>query len=322
MTEQKKGSICAVVVTYNRKQLLLECLESLLKQTYPLDAIYLIDNTSSDGTPEILKERGYINELLMASTQPLESENAILMLSDGNKAKPVTVNYVRMHENTGGAGGFYEGVKRGYEKGYDWLWLMDDDCFLDQYALKEQILRTDKTIVTAPLKIVKGTSKYVSTFKCDRLDSELHPIKYTLAFNGFLISKTIVKTIGLPRKEYFLDRDDTEYCLRLKKQGFALFIVPTARLYHPDDYVFSLVVGKVCLLKINNFPNSPKRIYYRVRNSIWICRIYPNVTPDFIKSLIKIFVALAVYFNSENMVSFLRGCIDGLVSRLNEPEII
>ena len=59
-------TVCVVVVTYNRKELLIECLEALSKQTRPLDGIYIIDNASADGTPELLlgkglKKNGYKN---------------------------------------------------------------------------------------------------------------------------------------------------------------------------------------------------------------------------------------------------------------------
>ena len=124
--EEKKETVCAVVVTYNRKTLLLECLEALRKQTRPVDGIYIIDNASTDETPEVLKESGYIPELPPSElAEPYEIEHQISNLVNG---EPIKIFYVRMHENTGGAGGFYEGVKRGYEKGYDWLWLMD--CLL------------------------------------------------------------------------------------------------------------------------------------------------------------------------------------------------
>ncbi len=108
-------TVAAVLVTYNRKEFLSECLDGLLHQTRPVDRIILIDNASTDGTPEFLKQRGYL----------------------GN---PV-IDYVQMPDNTGGAGGFHEGVKRGYYAGYRWLWLMDDDveptarCFGDDAAL-------------------------------------------------------------------------------------------------------------------------------------------------------------------------------------------
>jgi len=52
--ENKKETVCAVVVTYNRKELLLECLEAIRKQTRPVQGIYLIDNASTDGTPKLL----------------------------------------------------------------------------------------------------------------------------------------------------------------------------------------------------------------------------------------------------------------------------
>lgn len=49
--------VCAVVVTFNRKELLMDCLEALLKQKRPLDAIYIVDNASTDGTPGSLQRR-------------------------------------------------------------------------------------------------------------------------------------------------------------------------------------------------------------------------------------------------------------------------
>ena len=53
-------AICAVVVSYNRKFLLLKCLNGLLKQTKPLDGICLIDNASTDVTPELLNANGFL----------------------------------------------------------------------------------------------------------------------------------------------------------------------------------------------------------------------------------------------------------------------
>lgn len=50
--QNKKEKIAAVVVTYNRKELIGECLDAILLQTYPVDSIILIDNASTDGTPE------------------------------------------------------------------------------------------------------------------------------------------------------------------------------------------------------------------------------------------------------------------------------
>jgi len=44
---------------------------------------------------------------------------------------------VRKFENDGGAGGFYEGMKQAYEPGFNWIWIMDDDCIPTETALEE-----------------------------------------------------------------------------------------------------------------------------------------------------------------------------------------
>ena len=118
----KRETVCAVVVTYNRKELLLECMRGLLAQTRPLDAIYIIDNASTDGTPELLKEKGYINSAF----------------------KEPNISYVRMPENTGGAGGFHEGIKRAYEDGCDWIWVMDDDVKAENDCLSQLMAAVQK----------------------------------------------------------------------------------------------------------------------------------------------------------------------------------
>ena len=50
--------LAAVIVTFNRKTLLGENIRMLLRQTMPFDKIFIVDNCSTDGTPEYLKEQG------------------------------------------------------------------------------------------------------------------------------------------------------------------------------------------------------------------------------------------------------------------------
>ena len=51
------SKVCAVVITYNRRELLDECLQAITAQTYPCDHIVVVDNASTDGTAEMVKER-------------------------------------------------------------------------------------------------------------------------------------------------------------------------------------------------------------------------------------------------------------------------
>ena len=82
-----KKSICAVVVTYNRKELLLRCLQALEQQSYSLEHIVIVDNASTDGTVDFLEQQGYL-------------ENP-------------KVTLLSLLENQGGAGGFHAGIKYG-----------------------------------------------------------------------------------------------------------------------------------------------------------------------------------------------------------------
>src|SRR5699024_2710161 len=102
--------IAAVVVTFNRSDLLLGTLQGLTRQTRPVDAIFLINNASTDGTEDLLKSEGWLNNH--------------------------KVIYLKADTNLGGAGGFEKGMRAAYEAGYDWLWTMDDDVEPDVDALE------------------------------------------------------------------------------------------------------------------------------------------------------------------------------------------
>jgi len=237
-----KGKVCAVVVTYNRKNLLLECLEALRKQTRPLQGIYLVDNASTDGTPELLLERGYITETPPHNLDaPWEKEFLIQNLTDG---APIRLHYVRMHKNTGGAGGFYEGLKRAFEKGYDWFWLMDDDseptvnalekfeAYFDGKALASLVKLSDGTIsLGSGFRIRNKTFLIITPLRETELNSENILSIDVAPFLGFLVSREIVEKIGFPERNFYIYYDDGEYCLRIRKVA-EIILVKEAVLLH------------------------------------------------------------------------------------------
>jgi rhamnopyranosyl-N-acetylglucosaminyl-diphospho-decaprenol beta-1,3/1,4-galactofuranosyltransferase len=217
----EKERIAAVIVTYNRKELLGPCLDSVLSQTMPLDSIVVIDNASTDGTPDFLRDAGYL----------------------GKKA----VDYARMLKNIGGAGGFYEGTKRAYESGFDWFWLMDDDAIADRRCLENMINngRSAGAMVLSPLVVDKDGKNLLSFDVYDKNRGKLlknagdaegsGKIFETTAvsFNGILINRAVAAKIGFPRKEFFIWSDDVEYSLRIVKNGFKINVVPQSIFYHP-----------------------------------------------------------------------------------------
>jgi GT2 family glycosyltransferase len=248
ITKQKNEiheTVCAVVVTYNRKNLLIECLDALLKQTRPVDAIYIIDNFSNDGTLDLLKENNYIHELPPINLkEPWEKEFEIKNFT-GTTLK---IHYVRMHENTGGSGGFYEGVKRGYEKGYDWLWLMDDDAipYSNSLEILSEYMNNSISALTSTVIDINGNidishrgsicKNYLSwkiiPIPEEQYLEENNNINIDIAsYVGLLINRNAIKKVGYPLPNMFIFYDDTEHCIRLRNYG-SILLIPKSKIKH------------------------------------------------------------------------------------------
>ena len=189
--------VAAVVVTYNRKDLLVRCLAALERQTRPPAAILVVDNASTDGTEEHLQASG------AGATVPLR--------------------YVRLGRNGGGAEGFHYGVKLAVGEESDWLWLMDDDCIPAPDAL-ERLLGSTRaadpaTAVLAPvvrepggraLPINRGQVRPRWLFApLVGAGPEAHePGAETeigfCSFVGPLVRTEAARAIGLPMREMFI----------------------------------------------------------------------------------------------------------------------
>ncbi len=300
----KNENICAVVVTYNRKNLLIECLDALQKQTRPIQGIYLIDNASTDGTPQLLLDKRYIRELPPENlSEPWEKEFEISDLTDG---KFIKLHYVRIHKNTGSAGGFYEGVKRGYEKGYDWLWLMDDDGKPENNCLEELLKCGVKKNLDVLGSIVIESDNGELTWKLRQIDqngniiprkyfSFHHEVKsqavdgvyngYPNFFNSILIKGNLISIVGFPEKKLFIWGDEVEYVLRFRRKGIAMGVCIDSIFKHPK-------------------PSSRKpdklKYYYMFRNTYYIYRFYSDIL--YPNHLIRFAYPLYIFFKYIKLV--------------------
>ena len=211
--------IAAVVVTYNRKNLLRECLNALCSQTRSLDAIIVVDNASTDGTGAMV---------------PSEFPS---------------VRHVSLPENIGGAGGFHEGMKLAYELGHDWIWIMDDDARPDSnaldallqpdllqdpsiYALTSTVLNPDRSISLIDRRLLHPPMQSPRPVGRHHY-GEKESFEIDLAtFVGILFGRHAIAELGLPDKEFFIYSDDFEYSLRIRSSGGKIVNVPNSRILH------------------------------------------------------------------------------------------
>lgn len=204
LNNEKK--VIAVVVTYNRKELLKEAIEALLNQEYNNCDVLIVDNASTDGTRE------YIDELL----------------------KDTRVHYENTGANLGGAGGFNYGMKRACQMGCDFVWVMDDDCIVHKDSLTEllnadkqlngnygflssKVLWKDNSICKMNIQKEKF-AKWLKDF-----DKNYQSIAMA-SFVSLFVPTRIVEDMGLPIKEFFIWTDDWEYTRRISRKYKCYYI--------------------------------------------------------------------------------------------------
>ena len=180
-----------VIVTYNRCDLLKECITCALQQTIAATHIVVIDNACTDDTDR------YLNSLSI----------------------PQLVHY-RLDHNAGGAGGFYEGLKKAHELGDEAHIIIDDDAMLSK-DFAEQLL--DKARKNPEILAFAGAVKTEGCIVRDHRQrmkrpgfrmEKIAPEEYqkesfycdTASFCGLMIRDEVIARIGYPQKEYFIDR--------------------------------------------------------------------------------------------------------------------
>ena len=290
-----------VIVTYNRKELLYQNIISLMEQTVPLDVIIIIDNCSTDGTKEFLQEKGFLDRK--------------------------DIIYKALSQNLGGAGGFYYGTKEAYDLGYDFAWLMDDDG--RPYCLNtfERVIITAKELyVNNPLLLLNSlvvcdnntlafglggynsVEKFITNVAGNIYINKINP------FNGTLVSKELMQSIGFPNKDFFIKGDEVDYTIRAKKVGAYVATVIDSLYYHP---IIEVRYRKILWKNFKIMYEPPWKQYYRARNHSYIYisnKKYIRLVKDIA------WMSKNIILSNKNVISGIRmmifGVFDGVKGKL------
>lgn len=205
----------AVVVTYNRKELLAQCMDCLLSQTDAICDILVIDNASTDGTGEMIRVQFSRPEVIYENTG----------------------------SNLGGAGGFQYGVEKAVRMGYEYIWIMDDDTLPEKRALAE-LLSADhalngrwgflsSTVCWTDGSICRANVQKKTLFRFvgeKDYQAALTPVRMG-SFVSLFVKREIVLELGLPIGEYFIWTDDYEFTGRISRK-YPCYLVPESRVVH------------------------------------------------------------------------------------------
>lgn len=285
--------VLAIVVTFNRLELLKRCVHSLQQQTV-VPHILIINNQSTDGTEAWLKENG--------------------------------VDHITQ-ENSGSAGGWERGMTESWKRGFRYTWMMDDDGFPHTSALEILLSLADDDTACISSVVVKENNPAELVFGMPKLNRKGLPVifarkrKYILLadldnkkqtyphahlFNGALINLGIARTIGNVDRGFFMFGDEVDYFFRLRAKGKVCSAIHALH-YHPD---------------VSRRSIDKKKVYYFIRNTFILNRRYFDHV--FTRDMLTVGVALfrilkrngfwqfLSYFAGRNAKYFYRGIMDGL----------
>ncbi len=299
--------IAAVICNYNKSKYVTECIQSVLESTFSNFDLIVVDNASTDDSVKCIRER-YEGKLTLL-------ENA---------------------ENLGGSGGFNTGIGYAMERGYEYIWCLDNDVLVDENALGAlyDFLEKNPQAGMAGSKVYHMEEPdYVQQFGIDvdfehfcceakyynRLeDGSMPEVVYSdaVAACSVLVRTSLIRQIGMLPEENFLYWDDTEWGYRCNLAGCLVASVGASKVLH------SMGAKKE---SVNTFPT-----YYAWRN--WI-RFFMKYTDEekweamcesFLEGIFEI-VYDGFYKGEENRTKTVMAAYDdalhGIVGKAGEERI-
>ncbi|MCW3795110.1 glycosyltransferase family 2 protein [Paenibacillus sp. LS1] len=211
------------ICSFNGREYVIDCINSLYKQSAQDFDIYVVDNASTDGTAEVLDK------------------------IFGNR-----ITILHNSENLGGAGGFDRGLQHGLQIGYEYLVMLDNDIILDEYVienLSEYLDRNSEVgIVGAKIYYMDEPEKimdYGSMIDFDNFrvnngynskrDDEDIPAIIECDFVpacAAMIRRSVLLECGTMPIDCFIYYDDIEMCHRFSLKGHKVVAYSKAKVWH------------------------------------------------------------------------------------------
>lgn len=281
----------AIVVTFNKKSMLNECLQALLNQSISPDMIVVLDNGSTDGTRE------YISSI------------------NDKRIHPILLN-----QNLGGAGGFNRAIKEAMLFTPNNIWIMDDDSIVDKNALRSFITAKNKlkdnfgflsgnvlwTDGTPCLMNIPGVDKIWT----DQMSNGLVRLNRA-SFVSMYVNTDAIRKVGYPISDFFLWGDDIEFSQRVSKKFPSYFV--------PDSVVVHKMGSNNEVNILTDEESRIPRYFYDVRNKFY--RFRCQGSKELIKFILQVvFLCLKIIFKKNShklkkIKTVLKGFFAGIIFR-------
>lgn len=235
--------VTIVIVTWNKKEDVLNLLNSIRGITYDNFSVVVVDNASTDGTVQAIKEHG------------------------------LPVHLIENPENFGGTGGFNTGIHYAISGlAQDYIWLLDNDAEVTPETLTELVkaMEDDPSIGIAGSCIMSPEDRNLiveagafvdwksgtwgPNFRyrryADLKVENVIEVDYVAACSA-LVRDVVVKKLGGMDGRYFLHWDDIDFCLSIRDIGYRCVSVLPSMVFHGVEKGFN-----------------PNVLYYDFRNAL------------------------------------------------------
>lgn len=293
MAPLSSKEICALIVTYNIDRRIFRVVDCIKKQ---VDHIVIVDNGSQQTTRKYLRR--------------IQVRNPSLKIFWNRK-------------NKGIAAALNQGISYISRLKYRWVLTLDHDSFAFPSMVKELIKGYHQIKEELP-KIPIGILAPIPFDQNTR--RSLVPLDWPGEFlersmvisSGSLINIEAFKRVGGFREDFFVYHVDSEFCLRLIRQGYKIFLIKKAKLWHQEG---NKIIKRFFWRTVTFYNYSPLAYYYIFRNGIYFARNYaPPEKKWIIQRMFKDLVRIILYDKQriKSLKLSFKGIFDGWRGKLGQ----
>lgn len=229
-------------------------------------AIVLLYNPTEKVITNIETYINYVDKLYVIDNS--DSRNLQVVESVKKISK---VMYISNNGNKGIGFAYNRAAEIAMKERFSWLVTMDQDSRCNNKMLNK-IINYISTVDTESIGIASPVHKIY-----DHQQIRSREVQETMAVmsSGNFLNLSVYKRVGKFNESYFIDQVDYEYCLRINHRGYKVIVLGNAIMEH------ELGIVKKCNGELYSF-HSPIRIYYYIRNMLYLRQKYKNIYPEFI----------------------------------------
>jgi hypothetical protein len=272
--------VVAVVLNWNAWRDTIACVESLLESSCVPDRIVICDNGSLDDSVARLTEWGERRDEFAVFGAPAEA------LDGPASDSPLVL--VCLPENGGYARGNNLGIRYAIQRcEAEYVWILNNDTIVEREALARmiEVATSDPSVGIVGSKLLRYDAPdtiqalgggHIVPILCH--DTQLgsgrkaagvgtKPILLDhIVGASLLVRAEAVRRVGPIDESYFLYREETDWCIRMRRAGWKLYCCTTATVWHKQSHSIGF--------------KSPLHDYYAVRNMLrLVWKFYPAAMP-------------------------------------------